>query len=103
MDLAIAATSGRLGTEGGILAGAGTAGIDVGFNFLCGAQALGAAWAQRLRSTTDVRDYGFRHGVGVQEIRGIEKLMFGKDPVTDTGQLIQHGVVTVFTSAVADL
>ncbi len=103
MDLAIAATSGRLGTEGGILAGAGTSSIDVGFNFLVGAQALGAAWSQRLRSTTDVRDYGFRHGVGVQEIRGIEKLMFGKDPVTDTGQLIQKGVVTVFTSAVADL
>lgn len=102
MDAAIAASTGRLPTEGGILAGAGTAGIDVGFNFLCGAQALGAAWAQRLRSTTDVRDYGFRHGVGVQEIRGIEKLMFGKDPATDTGNLIQNGVVPVFTSAVAD-
>lgn len=103
MDLAIAASTGRLPTNGGILTGAGTAGIDVGFNFLCGAQALGAAWAQRLRSTTDVRDYGFRHGVGVQEIRGIQKLMFGKDPVTDTGTPIQNGVVTVFTSAVADL
>lgn len=103
LDAAIQASTGRLPTNGGILAGAGTAGIDVGFNFLCGAQALGAAWAQRLRSTTDVRDYGFRHGVGVQEIRGIQKLMFGKDPVTDTGTLVQNGVVTVFTSAVADL
>lgn len=103
MDAAIPASTGRLPTEGGILAGAGTAGIDVGFNFLCGAQALGAAWAQRLRSTTDVRDYNFRHGVGVQEIRGIEKLMFGKDPVSDTGTLIQNGVVTLFTAAVADL
>jgi hypothetical protein len=103
MDAAIAASTGRLPTNGGILAGAGAGGIDVGFNFLCGAQALGAAWAQRLRSTTDVRDYNFRHGVGVQEIRGIQKLMFGTSTTSDTGTLVQNGVVTVFTSAVADL
>lgn len=102
MDLAIAASSGRLATNGGILVGAGTAGIDVGFNFLCGAQAIGAAWAQRMRSTTDVRDYGFRHGVGVQEIRGFEKLMFGTSTTTELGNLVQNGVVTLFTSAVAD-
>jgi hypothetical protein len=102
MDAAIAASTGRLPTNGGILAGAGTGAIDVGFNFLVGAQALGAAWAQRLKSTTDVRDYNFRHGVGVQEIRGIEKLMFGTSTTTDTGSLVQNGVVTVFTSAVAD-
>lgn len=102
LDAAVAASTGRLPTNGGILAGAGTGAIDVGFNFLCGAQALGAAWAQRLRSTTDVRDYNFRHGVGVQEIRGIEKLMFGTSTTTDTGTLVQNGVVTVFTSAVAD-
>jgi N4-gp56 family major capsid protein len=103
LDAAIPASTGRLPTNGGILAGAGAGGIDVGFNFLCGAQALGAAWAQRLKSTTDVRDYNFRHGVGVQEIRGIEKLMFGTSTTTDTGNLVQNGVVTVFTSAVADL
>lgn len=102
MDVAIAASTGRLPTNGGIIPGAGTAGIDVGFNFLCGAQALGAAWAQRLKSTTDVRDYGFRHGVGVQEIRGIEKLMFGTSTTTDTGNLVQNGIVTVMTAAVAD-
>ncbi len=102
MDAAIAASTGRLPTNGGIIPGAGASGIDVGFNFLVGAQALGAAWAQRLKSTTDVRDYGFRHGVGVQEIRGIEKLMFGTSTTTDTGTLVQNGVVTVFTAAVAD-
>ena len=31
---------------------------------LCGAQALGIAWAQRMKSTTNIRDYGFFHGVG---------------------------------------
>lgn len=102
MDAAVPASTGRLPTNGGILAGAGAGAIDVGFNFLCGAQALGAAWAQRLRSTTDVRDYGFRHGVGVQEIRGIEKLLFGTSTTTENGTLVQNGVVTVFTSAVAD-
>jgi hypothetical protein len=103
MDVAIPATATRMATNGGILVGAGAGGIDVGFSFLCGAQALGAAWAQRLRSTTDVRDYGFRHGVGVQEIRGIQKLLFGTSTTTDTGTLVQNGIVTVFTSAVADL
>ena len=96
------AATGYLDQTGGVLVGAGTAGINVGFNFLCGAQALGAAWAQRLKSTTDVRDYGFRHGVGVQEIRGIEKLMFGTGTASDTSTLVQNGVVTVFTSAVSD-
>lgn len=102
MDLPMLADATSIGQTGGILPGAGAGGIDVGFNFLCGAQALGAAWARRLKSTTDVRDYGFRHGVGVQEIRGIEKLMFGKG-ATDTSNLVQNGVFTVFTSAVADL
>lgn len=101
MGLPVAATMTDLGQTGGILAGVGAGGINVGFNFLCGAQALGAAWAQRLRSTTDVRDYGFRHGVGVQEIRGIEKLMFGTG-ADDRTNLVQHGVVTVMTAAVAD-
>lgn len=99
MDAAIAASTGRLPTEGGIVSN-GT--IDCGFNFLCGAQAIGVAWAQRLKSTTDVRDYNFRHGVGVQEIRGIEKLMFGTSTTSDTGTLVQNGVVTVMTAAVAD-
>nr|WP_224030256.1 DUF4043 family protein [Paraburkholderia caribensis] len=83
------------------LPGVGAGGIQVGGNFLCGAQALGVAWAQRTKSTTDVRDYGFRTGVGVQEIRGIGKLLFGKGD-DDTDDLVQHGVVTVYAAAVAD-
>lgn len=83
------------------LPGVGAAGITVGANFLVGAQALGVAWAQRPRTRTDVRDYGFRNGVAIQEIRGIEKLLFGKG-AGDTDDLVQHGVVTVYTAAVAD-
>jgi hypothetical protein len=101
MGLPLAASATSIGQVGGILAGAGAAGIDVGFNFLCGAQALGVAWAQRLKTTTDVRDYGFRHGAGVQEIRGIEKLMFGTG-ASDRTNLVQQGVYTLFTAAVAD-
>jgi hypothetical protein len=101
MGLPLTADATTVGQTGGILVGQGAGGIDVGFNFLVGAQALGAAWARRLKSTTDVRDYGFRHGVGVQEIRGIEKLMFGKGS-TDTADLVQNGVFTMFNAAVAD-
>lgn len=102
MGLPFAADANTIGQTGAILPGVGAGGIDVGFNFMVGAQALGAAWARRLKSTTDVRDYGFRHGVGVQEIRGIEKLMFGTG-INDTTNLKQNGVFTMFNAAVADL
>jgi N4-gp56 family major capsid protein len=60
--------------------------------FLCGAQALGVAWAQRTKSTTDTRDYGFVKGVGIHEMRGVEKLIYnGKD----------HGVFTGYVGATA--
>lgn len=87
--------------ELGVVPGAGAGGIDVGFSFLCGQGAIGAAWAQRTRSTTDEDDYAFRYGVGIQEIRGIEKLMFGTGLDDRTG-LVQNGIVTVVTAAVGD-
>lgn len=60
--------------------------------YLCGAQALGMAWAQRTKSTTDTRDYGFVKGVGIHEMRGVEKIIFnGK----------QHGVFTGYVGATA--
>ncbi|MGK4845971.1 hypothetical protein, partial [Salmonella enterica] len=64
-------------------------------------QAMGIAWAQRTKSTTNVRDYGYRNGVGVQEIRGVQKLTFGKG-TNDTDNQIQHGVLTVYAAAVGD-
>jgi N4-gp56 family major capsid protein len=75
--------------------------IEVGPAYLCGAQAVGVAWAQRTKTTTNVRDYGYINGVGIQEIRGIEKLLFGSG-VGDTDDLKQHGVVTGWFAAVAD-
>ena len=85
--------------EIGAITGVGGAGIDVAANFLCGAQSVGIAWAQRttsrLRSNTD---YGFVEGVGIQEIRGVEKLMY--DFQSTVG--VQHGVYTMWHPAVAD-
>lgn len=69
--------------------------------YLCGAQAVGIAWAQRTKSTTDTTDYEFMHGVGVQEIRRIEKLRFGTG-VTDTTTPKDHGMVTGFFAAAND-
>jgi N4-gp56 family major capsid protein len=85
-----------------IIAGAGTGGIDVAMSALCGAQALGVAWAQRMKSTTNVRDYSFFHGIGISEMRGIGKLRFGVDPTVDTTKPVDAGIVSVWTSAVAD-
>lgn len=84
------------------IAGVGTAGINVGTALLCGAQALGVAWAQRTKTSTNTRDYGYMHGVGIQEIRGIGKLRFGTDATVDGTLPKDAGMVTVFTSSVAD-
>jgi hypothetical protein len=60
--------------------------------YLCGAQALGVAWAQRTKSQTETRDYGFVHGVAIHEMLGVSKLMFNS---------VQHGVVTGYVAALA--
>lgn len=77
-----------------ILPGVGNTSADVGANFLCGAQALGIAWGQEPQPKTDRdKDYGFRPGVGIEELLGVEKVFFnGK----------QHGMVTVYCAASAD-
>jgi N4-gp56 family major capsid protein len=85
---------GTLGTVGG-------AGAEVGASFLCGAQAIGLAWAQRTRTATQDTDYKFRHGVAIQEIRGVEKLRFGTGSA-DTDNPVDNGVVTLYTAAEAD-
>ena len=85
-----------------MLAGVGTGGIDAAASYLCGAQALGIAWAQRTKVITNERDYGFFSGVGVQEIRGVAKLRFGVDPTIDTTKPVDNGVVTVWSAGVAD-
>lgn len=76
-----------------VLSGVGNSSIDVDRVFLCGAQAVGVAWAKRTRSVTEEKDYKFRHGVGIHEMRGVRKLFFNN---------VQHGVCTIYVSGVAD-
>lgn len=83
------------------ITGVGNGNIDVEPAYLCGAQAVGIGWAKRPRTTTNVRDYGFLHGVGISEMRGIEKLQFGSGS-GDTDDLQDHGVVTGYFAGVAD-
>ena len=82
-------------------AGAGAAAIDVAPNFLCGAQAVGIGYAMRSNTVTENFDYEDKMGVAVREIRGIDKLQFGSG-ATDTDDLKDNGVFTIWAAAVAD-
>lgn len=85
--------------EIGILTGVGAAGINVAPCFLCGAQALGIAWAKRLKTTIKKEDdYEFNYGVGFMEMRGIEKIQWGQGGAN----AIDWSVCTVYVSGVAD-
>lgn len=64
--------------------------------YLCGAQALGVAWAKRTQTTLRKEDdYGFQHGVGFMEMRGVEKVLYGAAGA-------QWGMVTGFVAAALD-
>jgi hypothetical protein len=72
----------------------GAAGTPVGNAMLCGANALGVAWAKTPEPRVDNRDYGHVHGVGILEIRGQTKLSV---------KGVQTGMVNIYHSATADL
>lgn len=69
----------------------GAGSIDVAPGFLCGAQAVGLAWAKRTKSTINNTDHEFRKAVGVMDIRGVRKLFANNK---------QWGVFTHYTSGV---
>lgn len=69
--------------------------------FLCGAQALGVAYAQRSRTITDTFDYESKVGVAVEEIRGIGKMRYGTG-ANDTDTPVDYGVFTAWVAAPAD-
>lgn len=70
--------------------------------FLCGAQAVGLAYAQRSQTTTKTFDYGNKAGVSVSEIRGMDKMRYGTSASSDTGTPKDYGVVTCWVAAPAD-
>lgn len=74
-------------------AAAGAAGVDVAHNVLCGAQAIALAYGKRTNYKEDSDDYGHENGFAIDEIRGVEKLVFNG---------IDHGVVNMFTVAESD-
>lgn len=82
------------------LVGAGAA-VNVVPGFFMGASALGIAWAQMPQVIVEERDYKFRHGVAIEEIRGIEKLRFGTG-AGDTDTPVQAGMVNLFMAAPLD-
>lgn len=74
------------------IVGAGAAGVNVGRSFLCGQGALAVAWGQDPTPRSDMdRDYKFRPGVAIEELRGQKKTSF---------KGINYGVTEVFTAAV---
>lgn len=69
--------------------------------YLCGAQALGMAWAMRPKTVEDEFDYGRKMGLAIKQWYKIEKLRFGSGS-TDTDDLKDHGIVTGYFAAAAD-
>jgi hypothetical protein len=92
-------TSGTNGEWGGSatangLHTAGDSSSRVGVSFLCGQQALGYGLGQKPRIIIDRdHDYQFQPGVAVELKHDIKKAYFNN---------VQHGVVTIFSSAAVD-
>ncbi len=86
------------------IAGLGTVGASsatVAPAYLCGAQAIGHAWAKRPQSVEEEFDYGDKQGIAIRQWYAIEKLIFGSGSA-DTDDLKDHGVVTGFFGTAAD-
>ena len=74
--------------------GVGGSATDVRPIFLCGGGSVGIAWGQEPTPKTDnIKDYGFRPGVAIEELLGVKKINFNG---------VQNGIVTMFVSAMAD-
>lgn len=69
--------------------------------YLCGAQALGMAWAMRPQTVEEEFDYKRKMGLAIKQWYKVEKLRFGSG-ATDTDDLKDHGVVTGYFAAAAD-
>lgn len=75
--------------------------VQVAPAFLCGAQALGIAWAQRPQTVEEEFDYKRAVGLAVKQWYKVEKLRFGSGS-TDTDDYKDNGMVTGWFAAVAD-
>lgn len=68
--------------------------------YLLGAQAVAIAYAKRWKSVTEEFDYGDKHGVAIDSIYGVRKVLFGSG-AGDTDDLKDHGVVTGYVATTA--
>lgn len=74
--------------------------VQVSPCYLCGAQALGVAWAKTLRTTLRKEDdYGYQNGVGFEEIRGVDKILWNQGQTTAK----DWGMVTAWVAAADDV
>jgi hypothetical protein len=74
--------------------------INVSPVFMCGAQAVGAAWGQEPKFTAKKEDdYEFFTGIGIEELIGVNKVMRKHGQL---GTYKDHGMVTGFFAAVSD-
>lgn len=75
--------------------------VQVAPAFLCGAQALGIAWAQRPQTVEEEFDYKRKVGIAIKQWYKVEKLRFGTG-TADTDDYKDNGMVTGWFAAVAD-
>jgi N4-gp56 family major capsid protein len=68
--------------------------VEAGCAFLCGAQAVGTAYAKRWVTKTQDFDYGDKRGVAIESIYGVRKMQFGSNATVEMGNLKDNGVVT---------
>lgn len=94
------ATSDTVVNTNTTLVDAGASGtVDVGVNFLCGAQALGMVNKQAATPITKKEDdYGFFDGVGIELAHGMDKLRWGNG----SGPKRDLGILTVYAAAQPD-
>ncbi|MEY2961955.1 MAG: hypothetical protein RLZ60_1785 [Pseudomonadota bacterium] len=69
--------------------------------YLCGAQALGMAWAMRPQTVEEEFDYKRKTGLAIKQWYKVEKMRFGAG-LDDTDDPKDHGVLTGYFAAAAD-
>lgn len=69
--------------------------------YLCGAQALGMAWAKRPETIEEMFDYKRAVGIGITQWYKVDKMRFGTGD-TDTDDTKDHGIVTGYFASAAD-
>jgi len=75
--------------------------LQVAPAFLCGAGALGMAWAMRPQTVEEDFDYKRKVGLAIKQWYKVDKMRFGSGD-TDTADPKDHGLVTGWFAAVAD-